>query len=226
VRKNFTQAGERGINERTYIEGDWYNRGIPPNVIISDKAYIDTSFGFAAFYSLDPCGFFIDEASGCYDRSSFIASETGRITIGKFSIINGATLICKQNIAIGNHCMLAWGSVVTDCWPNTLPDNLEERKALLYNAAHDSERRYPFSAHSKPVIIEDNVWVGFDAVILPGITLGRGCIIGCKTIITENIPPYAIVTGSPATIKRYMESDDTDEARDKALSKYIRKGGD
>jgi acetyltransferase-like isoleucine patch superfamily enzyme len=55
------------------------------------------------------------------------------------------------------------------------------------------------------VIIEDNAWVGFGAVILPGVTLGTGCVVGCKTIVAEDVPPYAIVAGDPPRIIRYLE---------------------
>lgn len=185
MRENYIQAGKRGVNNRTYIDGDWYNRGIPFNVILSDKVYIDTSYGFAAFNSTQPNGLFIDEASGCYDRASFIVSETGTITIGKFSILNGSTIICKQNIRIDNHCMLAWGSVITDSWLDGASFDINARKKFLHNAAHNPKRSYPFTEVAQPVVIEDNVWVGFDAVILPGVKLNRGCVIGCKTIVSK-----------------------------------------
>jgi hypothetical protein len=51
MRENYSQAGVIGNDERIYIEGDWYSKGIPGNVKIADGVYIDTSYGFAGFQS-------------------------------------------------------------------------------------------------------------------------------------------------------------------------------
>lgn len=54
-----------------------------------------------------------------------------------------------------------------------------------------------------PIIVEDDVWIGFQAVILPGVTLGRGSIVGAGAVVTRDVEPYSIVGGVPArTIRR------------------------
>jgi len=53
------------------------------------------------------------------------------------------------------------------------------------------------------VIIEDDVWIGFRATILPGIRLGKGCIIGAGAVVTKNVPSYAVMGGVPAKIIRF-----------------------
>ncbi len=55
----------------------------------------------------------------------------------------------------------------------------------------------------KPVVVEDNVWIGSHAVIMPGVTLGRSCIVGAGAVVTKDVPPYAVVTGIPAEVRRY-----------------------
>lgn len=116
--------------------------------------------------------------------------------------------------------MLAWGSVVTDSW---LPEEntLKERQRLMTDTGMDKNRSYPIAGKTKPVVLEDNCWVGFDSVIMPGVRLGRGCIIGCKTIVTNDVPPYAIVAGSEARIIRYLAADDTEAARQEAMKNCL-----
>lgn len=208
MRENYTQSGTKGLDNRIYLDDDWYSRGIPSNVVLHDNVYIDTSYGFAGFRSTKPGALIIGEASGCYDRASMIVSGEGKINIGKFTILNGTTLICKKNIIIGNHCMLAWGSVLTDSWMDASVFPVEVRRAILKNAADDPSRPYPFFGEALPIILEDNCWVGFDSVILPGVRLGRGCVVGCKTIVDFDVPSYAVVTGSPAKIVRYLDAND------------------
>ena len=48
--------------------------------------------------------------------------------------------------------------------------------------------------------IEDNVWIGELASILPGVTIGKGSVIGAATVVTNNIPPYSVAVGNPAKI--------------------------
>jgi acetyltransferase-like isoleucine patch superfamily enzyme len=143
--------------------------------------------------------------------------------VGKYTILNGTTIVCKNKITIGNHCMLAWGSVLTDTWLAANLLSLEARQEILYATAKDPLRAYPFFGSPAPVVLEDNCWVGFDSVILPGTRLGRGCVIGCKTIISNDVPAYAVVAGSPARIIRYLQPDDTEEARQKAFLEYLKK---
>ena len=56
---------------------------------------------------------------------------------------------------------------------------------------------------NKPIIIEDDVWIGSNAFINKGVTLGRGCVVGAATMVTKDVPPYAVVVGNPAKIYRY-----------------------
>jgi lipopolysaccharide O-acetyltransferase len=59
---------------------------------------------------------------------------------------------------------------------------------------------------TKPVRIEDNVWIGEYVTVLAGVTIGKGSIIGALSVVTSNIPPYAIAVGIPAkVIKIYNE---------------------
>jgi len=57
---------------------------------------------------------------------------------------------------------------------------------------------------TKPVHIKDNVWIGENVCILPGVTIGRGCVIGSMSVVTKSIPDYSIAVGIPAkVVKQY-----------------------
>lgn len=53
------------------------------------------------------------------------------------------------------------------------------------------------------VLIEDDVWIGANSVILPGVTIGKGAVIGAGSVVTKNIPEYAIAAGNPAKVIKY-----------------------
>ena len=209
MRKNLIQTGEKNEKDKVTIPYDWFRGSIPSNVQIGENSYIDTTFGFAAFNSRNPKAMIMGYASSCYDRATFITSGKGKIGIGNYSIINGCTLICSNQIIIGNYVMLAWGSVIYD---NFLGSELseKERAGLLIKNSNSELREMPFSS-SSPVFIADNVWIGFDAIIKPGTTIGRGSVIGSKSVVSGIIPEYSVVVGNPARVIRKLEPNDKNE---------------
>lgn len=64
------------------------------------------------------------------------------------------------------------------------------------------------SASKGPIIIEDEVWIGTSVIILSGVTIGRGAIIGAGSVVTKDVPPFAIVVGNPSKIIKYRFSDE------------------
>jgi acetyltransferase-like isoleucine patch superfamily enzyme len=99
---------------------------------------------------------------------------------------------------------------------------LEKRWEILRNASSDENRYLLLAEKPRPVIIEDNVWIGFDSVILPGVRLGRGAVIGCKTIITKDVPPYAVMVGNPPRLIKFLEPDDTEDYIRQAFTEYLK----
>lgn len=203
------------------LDHDWYAGGIPLNVSLGRDVYVDTSYGFAPFFSEQSPGLALGEATGAYDRATFMVGKKGRVNVGAYTVLNGTYIVCHEHIRIGSHCLIAWGSVITDTWL-AADTSIDERRDVLHRAAADPLRCLAAIARPRPVTLEDNVWVGFDSVILPGVTLGRGAVVGCKTVITEDVPAYAVVVGDPARIVRYLERDDTEEERARALREYAR----
>ena len=61
----------------------------------------------------------------------------------------------------------------------------------------------------EPIIIEDDVWIGVRAIILPGKRIGRGSIVGAGAVVTKDVPPYAIVGGNPAKIISFRKEPST-----------------
>lgn len=57
----------------------------------------------------------------------------------------------------------------------------------------------------KRVVIEDDVWIGTHCVVMPGVTIGKGAVIGAGAVVTKNVPPNAIVAGVPARLIKYRE---------------------
>lgn len=66
---------------------------------------------------------------------------------------------------------------------------------------------------SRPVTIGDDVWIGSRVIILPGVKIGKGCVIGAGSVVPKDIPDYAIAAGNPAVVKKFRKTrcvDDSD----------------
>lgn len=111
-----------------------------------------------------------------------------QITIGdRVSINYDCHIGCVNEVTIGNDVLLASRVYISD----------HSHGVLDY---HDievppSERKV---VSKGPVIIEDGVWIGEGACILPGVRIGRHAIVGANSVVTRNVPPYTIVGGVPA----------------------------
>jgi acetyltransferase-like isoleucine patch superfamily enzyme len=196
----------------TRLDYDWFPGLVPANVRAEGDVFLDSAYSFAHFGSeLNP-GLELGEASGVYDRTAFLVGPRGQVKVGEYTCLNGTYVVCNERIEIGSYCFIGWSSVITDTWLGP-GDSLAARRAALRAAAADPHRRFPTAGRARAVTIEDNVWIGFGAVILPGVTLGTGSVIGCKTVIAESVPAYAVVVGDPPRVVRYLEPTERDRSR-------------
>jgi acetyltransferase-like isoleucine patch superfamily enzyme len=207
--------------DRLRLEGDWYPGDLPRNIVLEPDAHVDTSYSFAGFLSRQEQAITLERACGAYDQASFVVGPEGKVHVGSFTCLNGTYLICHREIRIGRHCLFAWGSIVTDSWLGPQAAVADRRQALQAAAA-DPHRWVPAVTAPQSVYVEDNVWVGFDSVILPGVRLGHGCIVGSKSVVDADVPAYAVFVGNPGRIVRFLDPDDTPQFRQQALRDYVR----
>lgn len=117
---------------------------------------------------------------------------------------------------IGRYCSIArnvqWmGSEHPNAWVSSSPVFYEAR--ALGFAAFRKERGLPepefaFTATRPGVTVGHDVWIGDGAMVAPGVTLGHGCIVGARSLVLNDVPPYAIVVGHPAKVLRYRLRED------------------
>lgn len=95
-----------------------------------------------------------------------------------------------NRIVIGNNVLIGSNVLITDHSHGTT-----DLKTL--EGTHP-QHRLLFS--KGPVVIEDDVWIGDNVSILPNVIIGKGCVIGCNTVVNKSVPPYSIVVGNPMRI--------------------------
>lgn len=119
---------------------------------------------------------------------------TPRIAIGdRVSINYDCHIGCVNEITIGNDVLLASRVYISD-HSHGAPD--------YHDIDVPPSARKVFS--KGPVVIEDGVWIGEGACVLPGVRIGRHAIVGANAVVTRDVPPYAIVGGVPARVLKTL----------------------
>lgn len=120
----------------------------------------------------------------------------GKIKIGNYCYIGeGSRLWSESCIIIGDRVLIGHNVDIHDS--NDHPIDYKERHKhycdILSVGFIDK-----YNLCSQPVTIEDDVWIGFGAAIMKGVTIGKGAIIAAHAVVTKDVPPYTVVAGNPA----------------------------
>lgn len=113
-----------------------------------------------------------------------INNAVGDVIIGDHTRIGLHNTIIGP-VTIGCHVNLAQGITVT---------------ALNHNFEDSDKRIDEQGVSTAPVIIKDDIWIGANAVILPGVTIGNHSVVAAGAVVTKNVPPHSLVAGVPAKI--------------------------
>lgn len=113
-----------------------------------------------------------------------VAMPDGTLDIGSNTFINyGCSIAADLMVSIGPDCSIGTYVIIMD------------------NNFHrlEPERRHE-KPESRPVVLEQNVWLGARVIVLPGVTIGKGSVVGAGSVVTRDIPPSTLAAGSPARV--------------------------
>jgi galactoside O-acetyltransferase len=124
------------------------------------------------------------------------------VTIGDRCYVGASTLVSAQSIELGDDIMISWGVTIVD--HNSHAIKWEDRKRDVLDWIKNKKDW----AHVKtgPVRIKDKAWIGFNASILKGVTIGEGAVVGAGAVVTRDVPDYVVVAGNPAMPVRNLGS--------------------
>jgi acetyltransferase-like isoleucine patch superfamily enzyme len=126
-------------------------------------------------------------------RSRIWATEF--VEIGDYVYL-GKDVHIEANCKIGDYSMLANRVAIVGRHDH----DIHEIGCPVRFSPWIGSKRTPSKYKNECAIVEDDVWVGFGSIILTGVTIGRGCVIAAGSVVSKDIPPYAIAAGVPAKV--------------------------
>ncbi len=129
-------------------------------------------------------------------------AEVRESSLGEYSYVSQHSIVNKTNIG-------KFVSIANGCYIGLWEHNTEVSTHSFYLYEHSGHFVKGYKNYNKDSIetnIGNDVWIGANSVILKGVTISSGAIIGAGSVVTKDVPPYAIVVGNPAKILRYRYS--------------------
>lgn len=122
-----------------------------------------------------------------------LATRTAQavIRVGQDVGMTGATLVAAERIEIGDRVFVGANCTIADT--DFHPLDPAARQADVLAGAH------------RPVIVEDDAFIGMQSIVLKGVRVGAGSVIGAGSVVTRDVPPGAVVAGNPAAFVRWLD---------------------
>jgi len=188
-------SGHINADELKAITGGWDHATLPKNVRVGKDCFLERRDSFKRFRSTREPGLIIGDRVKVYTWTELNIEPTGMTEVGDDSILVGAVFMCAESISIGKRVVVSYNVTIADS--DFHPRDPEQRKLdAMANAPEGDKSKRP-TVFSRPVVIEDDVWIGIGAIILKGVHIGRGARIGAGAVVTKNIPAGASVAGNP-----------------------------
>jgi acetyltransferase-like isoleucine patch superfamily enzyme len=178
--------------------GTWSHGELPANIQVGADCYLERKDSFLRFRSQHNPGLVLGDHVKAYAWTEFNVEPTGRLVVGAETILVGAVFMCAELIEIGARVVVSYNVTIADSDFHPRHPNLRRLDAVA-NAPWGDRSLRP-ALVTRPVFIEDDVWIGIGAIILKGVRIGRGARIGAGAVVTRDVPTGCEAAGNPAQL--------------------------
>lgn len=180
------------------ITGNWEYTSLPPNVVIGRECWLERKESFARFRSERNPGLLLGDRVRVYTWTTFNVEPTGVVTVGDDTVLVGAVFMCNEQITLGQRVTVSYNVTLADSDFHPVDPELRKLDAIANSPYGDRSQRPPII--SKPIVIDDDAWIGIGAIVLKSVHIGKGAWIGPGAVVTTDVPPGAVVEGNPAQL--------------------------
>lgn len=196
-------AGERFIrvDGKRVIPGDWWSGTVPDNVEVDDTAYLGSSYSLSRCRSERPVGVLVGRGATLGDAACVDVGPRGIVRVGEFALVTSPRIVCDLEVDIGAYTLISWNAIIMDTYRVSFDPAERARRQVLGAGAGTT-------GDARPVRIGPNAWIGFDACVLPGVTIGEGSVVAARAVVSADVPAYVVVAGNPARVVRELRPEE------------------
>lgn len=152
--------------------------------LILGRPYENCNIGGGTFLLRNKAIMNIKKYFACGTNCQICVEEEANLEIGSAFVNRDSKIYCTKSIKIGNEVAISEGVIIRDSDIHN-----------IYIQNNKIEK-------TKPIVIEDYVWIGMNAIILKGVKIGKGAVVAAGSVVTKDVPSNTIVAGNPARIIR------------------------
>lgn len=175
------------------------NIAVHPTCIVAPCASV--------FFTVPPAGpginLSIGQDSHVYSMFNFLRADA-RISVGERCQLGMVNFVCSLDITVRDDVLMAWGINILDSnhhslyWEERKDDVRVYREDYIASGGRAIGASVDWSIVArKPTVIESKVWIGFNAIILKGVTIGEGAVIAPGSVVTKDVEPWTLGGGNP-----------------------------
>ena len=179
------------------VPGCWIQGPIPPTVRLGAGTVVNGEICFKRYRARGD-GALVIGAHATMEGVHFAIEPNGRAAIGDYCYFTNALLLCEEELRIGSYVMMGWNSCIADSDFHPLEPAQRIADAIACSPLGQGRPRPAIA--TRPVVIEDGVWIGPNATILKGVRIGEGAFIEPGSLVTRDVPPRTRVIGNPAQV--------------------------
>jgi acetyltransferase-like isoleucine patch superfamily enzyme len=140
-------------------------------------------------------------ASGANVAARISTERAGAVVeIGEDAFVGASIIACASRIIIARRVLVSWGCAITDHDSHSLDWRLRREDSKLWTKG---DKNWSTVAMA-PVTVEDDAWIGMNAVVLKGVTIGARSVVAAGSVVTKDVPCDVLVAGNPAKVIRKL----------------------
>jgi acetyltransferase-like isoleucine patch superfamily enzyme len=135
----------------------------------------------------------------------FFENHNASVSIGERTFIGGGSkLVAAESVTVGDDVLISWGVTIVDHNSHSIRFSERSKDVLDWREG----RKDWSNVKTGPAVIGDKAWLGFNVIVLKGVTVGEGAIVGAGSVVTKDVAPWTIVGGNPARLIREIPEDE------------------
>lgn len=181
----------------------------------ADAIVVGAETVFLPMFSLSKSSSFTSKKKPCIGEGCMLGVRLilehadAEVVIGDRVYIGKSDIICRNQVVIEDDVMVAWGVTFYDHDSHSLSPN--DRRGDMQQMLKDCvggdflKNKNWDAVNSSPIRIERNAWIGMEALILKGVTIGEGAIVAARSVVTKDVPAHSVVAGNPACVVKQLK---------------------